>query len=334
MDRRDFLERLAALGLAGAAALVEAERLFASAREATDSEAGMPEMKRLRSAREGSKQTISAALYPHLVAVRGGDAIKGVVRRFDEGMTAIGGIGRFVPRGSVVAIKPNIGWDVTPDRAANANPLLVARIAQAALEAGAKKVYVFDHSCDEWKACYRNSGIEKAARDAGATMAPANAQAYYQTVEIKGGKALSEAKVHELALESDVLINVPVLKSHGGAGMTAALKNLMGLVWDRGAFHARGLDSAIAEIGLAVRPDLTVLDAGQVMLTGGPRGNASSRYAALGMLMISTDMVAVDAAAAKAYGRDAAAFPYIGKAATLGLGSPDLERMDIRRISF
>ncbi len=305
MNRREFLERIAALAAVAAAAATGADRLLALSIPA-------------------------AAAFPQLAAVKGGD----VSRRFAEGIAAIGGMGRFVPKGAIVAVKPNIGWDVPPELGATTSPRLVAEIVRAALAAGARKVYVFDHSCDEWSACYRSSGIEKAARDAGATVAPANAQAYYQNVDLRKGKVISQAGVHELVLEADVLINVPILKSHGGAGMTGALKNLMGAVWDRGDFHSRGLDAAIADIGLAVRPALTILDADRVMMTGGPRGTTRSRYADAGMLILSPDMVAVDAAAAKVFGSEAAAFPYIAKAAALGIGVAELERVDIKRLSL
>jgi uncharacterized protein (DUF362 family) len=301
MTRREFLERAAALAILGAITTTRLGRLLALQR-------GLPD----------------------LAAVKGG----ALDLRLARGLEAIGGMGRFVAAGSVVAVKPNIGWDVLPELGATTDPRLVAGVVRACLAAGAKKVYVFDHSCDEGSACYKTSGIEKAAREAGARVAPANAQAYYQQVEFRGGRVLSSARVHELVLEADVLINLPILKSHGGAGMTAALKNLMGAVWDREAFHARGLDAAIADIGLAVRPALTVLDAGRVMLTGGPRGTARSRYAETDMLLLSSDMVAVDAAAAKVFGSQASAFPYIGEAANRGLGRVDLEGLDIRRVAL
>jgi len=255
-------------------------------------------------------------------------------RLFAAGIAALGGMGRFVKRGGTVVVKPNIGWDVEPGKAANTSPLLVKAIVEACLAAGARRVYVLDNSCDSWKACYRSSGIEAAAREAGATVAPANAESYFQAVQVKGASTLTLTKVHELILEADTLINVPVLKSHGGAGMTCALKNLMGAVWDRGAFHLQGLDRCIAESGLALRPALNVVDASRVMLTGGPRGGDHSRYAELGMQILGTDIVAVDAAAAKAFGKDASAFRYIGVAASLGIGTDRLDGLDIRRITL
>jgi uncharacterized protein (DUF362 family) len=131
-----------------------------------------------------------------------------------------------------------------------------------------------------------------------------------------------------------VLINVPVLKNHGGAGMTAALKNYMGMVWDRNAFHRKGLDACIAEASLARRADLTVVDMYRVMRSGGPRGNPSSQRELMKMLIASTDPVAADAACARALGFEPASFGYIGLASRLGLGVTDLGKLDVRRIAL
>src|SRR5512137_2101285 len=103
-----------------------------------------------------------------IVAVKGGepDAM------FDKAIEAYGGMKSFVKSGQKVVIKPNIGWDVIPERAGNTNPKLVGRIIEHCLEAGAKEVYVFDNPCDDWKRCYANSGIEKVVKEKGATLVP------------------------------------------------------------------------------------------------------------------------------------------------------------------
>lgn len=66
---------------------------------------------------------------------------------------------------------------------------------------------------------------------------PANDEKYFKEVSIPGGVNLKSAKIHEALIEADAWINVPVLKNHGGAKMTCAMKNYMGIVWDRRFFH-------------------------------------------------------------------------------------------------
>lgn len=314
MDRRDFIDSLGR----GAKALGAAWLLGSLPR-------GLVEL-----AAEAASPPLAAGALPDLVAVKGGLAAS----RVDAALAAAGGIGRFVKKGSLVVVKPNMGWDVRPELAANTDPAVVRRLVELCLAAGARRVLVFDHSCDAWRASYANSGIEAAAKAAGAEMGPAHAESYYQAVENKGAKTLRAAKVHELVLEADTFINVPILKHHGGAGMTAAMKNLMGMVWDRGSFHSSGLDACIAESVSLRKPDLNIVDAGRVMLSGGPRGGAASRYARQDLLLLSTDIVAVDVAAARTLGPGPAAFEYIGRAAAAGLGRADLEKLDIRRIEL
>jgi uncharacterized protein (DUF362 family) len=298
MNRREFLSRVAGYGAAGAALLYSPMRLFGAQMRPNSGFVGSN-----AATLQGKADKVQAGIaFPYLVALRGGSP---------EKMFAAG---------------------IPPERAATTNPALVASVVEACLAAGAKRVYVFDHPCDSWRATYKTSGIEDAAKAAGATVAPASAESYYQKVAVKGAKILVSAKIHELILEADTLINVPVLKSHGGAGMTCALKNLMGAVWDREEFHFKGLDACIAEAALAVRPALTIVDASKVMLTGGPRGNGASRYAELGMQILCPDIVAADAAAAKAFGAGPGSFEYIGRAAALKLGTDDLDSLDIRRI--
>lgn len=270
------------------------------------------------------------AAFPDLVAVKNGKPED----RFDRAMASLGGMARFVKKGASVVVKPNIGWDRPPEAAATTNPALVARVVARCLEAGASKVYVFDHTCDEWKACYKTSMIEKYAKEAGAIMAPASAREYYGTVTVKGAKTLTSVMVHELVAEADVFINMPVLKHHGGAGMTSAMKNLMGVVWDRGAFHSMGLDACIAESCLYRKPDLNVVDADRIMLSQGPRGNASSTYRAEKTLIVSPDCVAADVASARTMGQDPASFGYIALAAARGVGRKDLEKLKIERIAL
>ncbi len=305
MNRREFLQKMILAGAAaGAAGLIgRPMRLFA------------------QSADSG---------YPELVAVKNGMPES----MFDRSMIAIGGLNRFFAKGATVVIKPNIGWDRPPEAGANTNPALVARIVKRCLEAGAGKVIVFDHTCDESLSCYRTSMIEKYARDAGAQVAPGASAGYYQEVTIAGAKTLKKAKVHELILEADAWINVPVLKSHGGAGMTAAMKNLMGIVWNRETFHAAGLDSCIADISLYRKPNLNVVDAYNVMLTQGPRGNAASKYRMEKMLIVSADIVAIDAACARVMGKESSAYGYIGMAKDRGVGRQNLEQLKIERISM
>ena len=264
-----------------------------------------------------------------LVAIKGGEP--GAM--FDKGIEVLGGMSAFVKKGQKVVIKPNIGWDTPVDRAADTNPQLVARIIQHCLNAGAKEVYVLDHTCNEWQKCYRNSGIETAAKNAGAKVAPANSENYYHEIIIPNGKNLKKAKEHELILSADVFIDVPVLKNHGGSKITGAMKNLMGCVWDREEWHRNDLHQCIADFATYRKPTLNVMDAYNVMKQNGPRGVSVSDVVLMRVQLISTDIVAVDAAGTKLWGMNPDDIRHICIAADAKLGRKDLDKLNIKRIT-
>ena len=263
-----------------------------------------------------------------LVAIKGGEPDV----MFDKAIESLGGMKSFVKKGQKVVIKPNIGRDVTPERAGNTNPVLVKRIVQHCYEAGAKEVYVFDNTCDDWKRCYSNSGIEKAVKDAGGKMVSGDSERYYQQVDVKNGKKLTSTKVHELILDSDVFINVPILKHHSSTDLTIAMKNLMGNVWDRGYWHRNNLHQCIADFTSFKKPDLNIIDAYYVMKRNGPRGVSKSDVVIMKSQIISTDIVAADAAAAKLFGKEPADISYIKLAAEMNFGEMDLSKLNINRI--
>jgi uncharacterized protein (DUF362 family) len=305
MDRRDFIKKSIQAGLiAGtASSLGKITNLFAY-------------------------PFIQTSKQYDLVAIKGGEPDV----MFDKAIASLGGMKTFIKKGQKVVVKPNIGWDVTPDRAGNTNPVLVKRIIQHCYEAGAKEVYVFDNTCDDWKRCYSNSGIERAVKDAGGKLVSGDSERYYQQVEVKHGKKLTSTKVHELILDSDVFINVPILKNHSSTELTISMKNLMGNVWDRGYWHRNNLHQCIADFVSFRKPDLNIVDAYYVMKRNGPRGVSKGDVVLMKSQIISTDIVAADAAAAKLFGIEPSDIEYIKYASNMKLGQIDLSKLNINRI--
>jgi len=307
MDRRSFVKKSFGASIAFGA-LVKTGRIFSP---------------------ESFGNNFSAFPYD-LVAIKGGEPDS----MFDQGIDAFGGMKAFVKKGNRVVIKPNIGWDVSPERGGNTNPKLVSRIVKHCLYAGAKEVSVVDHTCDEWQRCYSNSGIEKAVKDAGGKMVPGASEKYYQPVSVKGGKTLTSSQEHESILEADVFINVPILKSHSGTRLTAGMKNLMGNVWDRETWHRLDVHQCIADFSTYRKPTLNVLDAYYVMKENGPRGVSTNDVETMKAQLISTDIVALDAAGAKLFGLKPEDVRYIEIASDMKIGRKDLENLNIKRISI
>ncbi|MFO7659039.1 MAG: DUF362 domain-containing protein [Bacteroidales bacterium] len=265
-----------------------------------------------------------------LVAIKGGSAAD----MFDKAIASLGGMTNFVKKNQTVVVKPNIGWDTPPENAANTNPQLVGRIVEHCFRAGAKTVYVFDNTVNEWTRCYKNSGIEDAAKKAGATVVTGKSESHYQAVNIPKGKVLKNAKVHELILQSDVFINVPTLKTHGGTKLSISMKNLMGIVWDRRFWHENNLQQCIADFTTFKKPDLNIVDAFRVLKRNGPRGVSIADVVEMQYQIISPDIVAADAAASKVFGIEPDQLAHIPLATDLGSGISNLEKIRINRISM
>lgn len=267
---------------------------------------------------------------PILVAVRDGSRSA----MLDKALAELGGMKAFVKKGQSVVIKPNIGWSVSPERGGNTHPELVRRLVELCFEAGAKSVSVFDKTCNPWRECYKISGIEEAAKAAGAEVVPGNDDTYYREVAIPNGKILKKTLVHKLVLDSDVFINAPVLKHHSGSLMTASMKNLMGVISDRKFYHTNDLHQCIADFCTFRRPDLNVLDAYHPMFRNGPRGKSVEDLVEKRTLLVSTDIVAIDAAAARILDHEPEKVTHVKHAAAMGLGTMDLSRVDIRRLQI
>jgi uncharacterized protein (DUF362 family) len=265
-----------------------------------------------------------------LIAVRDGNR----VAMLDKAMAELGGMEAFVRPGQAVVLKPNISFDAPPERGSNTHPDLLRRVVTLCFAAGAKSVSIFDHTLDQWQRAYVASGAEQIAKETGARLVPGNDSSLYREVAIPGGVSLRSARVHSLVLDCDVFINVPVLKDHGGSLMTACMKNLMGIVWDRRVYHRNDLHQCIADFITFKKPALNILDAYHPMVRNGPHGRSIEDLVEMRTLLVSTDIVAIDAAAAKMLGYRPADVRYIKIADQMKLGTMDLDQVDIRRFKL
>lgn len=266
---------------------------------------------------------------PSVVVVAEKDSPAALVRK---AIKALGGMEKFVKKGSRVLIKPNIAFARPPEGAANTNPKVVAELVRLCFRAGAKEVIVLDHTLDPARITYEMSGIAKAAEGQGARMVYVS-QRDFVPIEVPKGKILSAYRVMVLkqVLDADVFINVPIAKTHGSARLTLGMKNLMGIIQDRGSWHRSGdLHQCIADFVTAIKPNLTVIDAVRVLASGGPKG--PGRVERKDTVIVSTDIVAADAYAATLFGLTSSDVPHIIKAAELGVGVADLKQVKIVKV--
>ncbi len=255
-----------------------------------------------------------------------GDVRSIATKLTQEAMTALGGMARFVAKGDVVWIKPNIGWNRAPELAANTNPDVVATLARLCLEAGAKKVKVGDNSCHPARQTYRTSGIEVAVREAGAEMVYLDDRRF-KDVDL-GGKQLSSWPLYPEAIEADLLINVPIVKHHGLSRVSLCMKNTMGIAGgDRGRWH-QALPNCLVDINAYLQPQLCILDAVRILTGHGPQGGNLADVKRLHVVAAGRDIVALDSFGAELLGHEPAQIDTIRAGHAAGLGQMDYRQVD------
>jgi len=249
----------------------------------------------------------------------------------------LGGMTRFVKKGSRVVIKPNMSFTSTPERASNTDPLVVQTVAAMCREAGAGQVLVLDNPLGSAERCLELSGIRAACDTLDRDMVHMVSKgALFEETAIPGAVTLSETSVMNAVLKADVLIAVPKAKSHSGAGVSLSMKGMMGLIKNRMVMHMMDLHEAIVDLASLLRPHLVVIDGTRVLSTGGPGG--PGKVLKKDTVIASADMVAADAYAVSAfewYGKRYRPdqVKHIRRAHERRLGRMDVDNLTIRSVS-
>jgi uncharacterized protein (DUF362 family) len=316
LNRREALLKLLRLG--GVAAGTAGLGFWLSERSQPPQPALAMNLKR-------SHSVAADSALPEMAIVQGAGPRELAQRAIKE----MGGIRRFIARGDVVVIKPNIGWDRTPEQAANTNPLIIAEIVRQCWNAGAKKVIVTDVSCNEPRRCFQRSGIADAALRGGAeVILPELAR--FKDVDLQG-EVLREWPVFEPFVNADKIINVPIAKHHSLTGTTLGMKNWYGILGGpRHQLHQK-IQESLVDLADFMRPTLTVIDCYRVLMRNGPTGGNLEDVVLKKTLVAGTDPVALDAYVAKAYWNlEVSALPYLQMAAQRGLGTYEFEKIRTR----
>ncbi|MGD0584522.1 MAG: DUF362 domain-containing protein [Oryzomonas sp.] len=263
-----------------------------------------------------------------LVAVAEGKDYGAITRK---AVNAVGGMKRFVKAGDVVVVKPNMGWDRSTELAANTHPQVVRALVEECLAAGAKKVKVFDYTCNDSRRCYVNSGIEGALKGMKNVECKQIEQERFKKVALNG-RFLKEWELYDEALSANVFINVPIAKHHGLSKLTLGLKNIMGVMGGNRGYIHRNIDVALADVNAHMKSHLTVIDATRILTAHGPQGGSMADVKVLNKVIASTDIVAADAFATTLFGLKPADIPITVAAHQRGLGEMNLERIKVVRV--
>jgi uncharacterized protein (DUF362 family) len=289
---------------------------------------------------EGQRQVrdfrVAAAAAPLDMVIARGEPAGGKPAATEEqlvlaALAAMGGMQRFVSRGDIVAVKPNIGWDRTPLHAANTNPRVVAAVVKACFEAGAKRVVVTDASCNEPSRCFQRSGIWNAAYAVGADVVLPT-EHRFRGMRLRGD-VLDEWPVYTPLVNADKVINLPVAKHHNLSKYTAAMKNWYGVLGGRRNRLHQSIDVSIADLATFMRPTLTLVDAVRVLMRNGPQGGNLDDARLQHTVIASVDQVAADAWGCQLIGQKRENLAYLKMAEERGIGTMFYEKLRVKELS-
>jgi len=205
--------------------------------------------------------------------------------------------------GKRVLLKPNL-VEFEPGTVINTDPRVVVGAAVAFRRAGAREVIVAEgpgHRRDlEYLAA--TTGLLELLRGERVELIDLNHDDVHERPLRSWFTALPSLALPQALLEADLVVSMPKLKTHHVAGITCSMKNLFGVVpgavygWPKNLLHYRGITESILDLNSTVRAGLAIVDGVVGMEGDGPiMGTAKP----VGVILMGTDLVAVDASAAR-----------------------------------
>ena len=269
---------------------------------------------------------------PDLAVVSGSNFYDATVRAVE----LLGGMERFVSPGARVGLLVNSRFTKP---GTYVKPQITLAVLAMCHRAGARQIVSLEDTPSRY---WSRATLPPEHREYVRLIQPPRA---HRTVAIPGGVNVKKADVVPDLLECDVYINMPIFKDHEGIRFTGALKNLMGAIADRSnqTFHLGSdasadsddyafLSQSIADGNLLRRPTLSVGDATEVLVQGGPFGPGPVRN--FRTVVASTDPVALDACGAEILGCPPQNSRMLRRAQEHGLGTMNLGSLSIVRESI
>lgn len=148
-------------------------------------------------------------------------------------------------------------------------------------------------------------------------------------VKIEGARALKRVGISETAHNADLIVSLPVMKTHNCTLFTGGMKNMMGVLPQREKWnmHLSGIHQALVDLNRLVKPHLVVMDAIYAMEGWGP---AMGYPVGMNLVLASTDVVAIDTVAAAIMEIDVSEVKHLSLAGDQKLGAADLSRIEVR----
>jgi uncharacterized protein (DUF362 family) len=225
-------------------------------------------------------------------------------------------------RGKNVLIKPNAARLAFPGEGVTTHPSVVAATIKHLKKEGAGRI-VIGESCIfgvDAQEAFRVTGMKEISEENRVELLDLDQESPME-IPIPGGKVIKKIKVSTLLREFDVIISIPVMKTHMHTQVTLSLKNMKGLLWrrEKARFHQlrydqeitkgyKELDIAISEMALVLFPHLAIID-GTVGMEG--MGPAYGRAKKMGVIVVGNNALSTDAVGARLMGLNPEAIPYL-----------------------
>jgi uncharacterized protein (DUF362 family) len=320
-ERRRFLRQAGVVGsvAAGAGWAALAPASWPLSLRDPDGEGGKPTRRRIRLPENG--YAVDPAPVGDL-GIAHGDRIPAMLRAAIDG---IGGVQRFIARGDVVVIKPNVAFERAAALGATSNPEVLAALIHLLRDAGASEIRVCDNPIESPESCFAKSGIQAAALEAGARVhmpGPGD----FETLNVPGAKWIENWPFFwRPFIGADKVIGLAPVKDHNLCFASMTTKNWYGLLGGRRNQFHQDIHGIITDLAQMMRPTFVVLDGTRVMFRSGPTGGSLDDVRSGRTIAASTDSLAADA-----YGwdellrRKGQERPnYLEQAAAKELGRPD-----------
>jgi uncharacterized protein (DUF362 family) len=245
---------------------------------------------------------------------------------------AMGGMGRFIQKGDVVMIKPNVAFDRPPALAATTHPDALRAVAKLVLEAGASKVVVADNPINSPAGCFLKSGLREVCNDLNLDLLYPETESF-SPLQLDGEILRNWTFFHEPFKKATKVIGLAPCKDHNLCHASMTTKNWYGLLGGRRNQFHQHIHSIVSDFALMMKPTLVILDGMNILMRNGPTGGRLSDVKPMGTVVAGTDMISVDSwCYTNLLERDIAELTYIHKAHARGLGNMNWQQTVYREV--
>ena len=253
-----------------------------------------------------------------------------VYQALGAGIDLLGGIPGFVEAGERIVLKPNVLFGADPRRCIGTHPSVLKAAGRKLQEAAAIALYGDSSGFGGCRVNMRIGGLKAVADELGMAMADFD---HGRGVTHTDALLNRRFVIANGVLDADGMISLSKLKTHGLTRFTGAVKNQFGCVpgLQKSQFHVKLADpydfgTMLVDLTTLLMPRLYIMDGIMAMEGNGPR-NGNPRK--LGVLLFSTDPIALDAIACRIIGLDPEFVPTSAPGEKAGLGTYHFENIEL-----